>query len=222
MKIYAILQLAFVMYFGFDGYSQMYKNKLKFEDLRKSKVFKLSPFHFFDRSLNVQGEFFTSSTFKNSLLIGLTGMYRDDKNVADKGIALELQGRYYPRSFSADTIPFIRNKAAGFYLAYGAQLGINEKSTYNGYYYNNGSYNSEFRTKSAWVTPFFCFGYQVVAWETLYVDFYLGGAIKINDVSYSPEFAPSLNYAVDSEPSIFDRAYKGILPKIGFAVGIGI
>ena len=221
MKKYRLI--VFAMFLGITSYAQTYNSRIKFEDLRSKKIFKLSPFHFFDRSLNVQGEFFTSPTYKNSLLVGLTGMYRDDKNKSDKGIALEIQGRYYPRAFSADTTPYIRNKAAGFYLAYGAQFGINETSEISGstdlitrIYTSN-----DLKTKSAWVTPFFCFGYQVIAWETLYVDFYLGGAIKINDVTYSPEIQTGSNF-FNSEPSIFDRVYKGILPKIGFAVGIGI
>jgi hypothetical protein len=220
MKRFAIL--IFIILLGYEGLSQTYNNRIKFEDLRKNKIFKLSPFHFFDRSLNVQGEFFVSPTYKNSLLIGLTGMYRDTKNRTDKGISLEVQGRYYPRAFSADTMPFIRNKAGGFYLAYGAQFGVNENKEISGLWDINGVYSSnDLKTKSAWVTPFFCFGYQVVAWETLYVDIYLGGGMKINNVSYSPDIQKNSNF-IEEDPSIFDRAYKGIIPKLGFSVGIGI
>jgi len=216
MKRYTIL--LFVLFLGFSSYAQTYNSRVKFEDLRRKKIFKLSPFHFFDLSLNVQGEFFTSPTYKNSLLIGFTGMYKDTKGKSDQGFALEIQGRYYPRAFAADTAPFIRNKAAGFYLGYGAQLGANENTSRSGF---NNLISQNFKTESAWVTPFFCFGYQLIAWETLYVDFYLGGGIKINNVSYTPD-VNRISSFIDEDPSIFDRAYKGVIPKIGFAVGIGI
>jgi hypothetical protein len=218
-----ILSLSFLIIFlGLDGYSQTYNTRVKFEDLRKNRIFKLSPFHFFDRSLNVQGEFFVSPMYKNSLLIGLTGMYRDTKNRTDQGISIEIQGRYYPRAFSADTMPYVRNKASGFYLAYGAQIGANEKKEISGFWDRNGVYSSnDLKTNSAWVTPFFCFGYQIIAWETLFVDVYLGGGMKINNVSYSPEIQRNSNF-IEEDPSIFDRAYKGIIPKLGFSVGIGI
>ena len=205
------------LFLSIHGNSQSLMGKIKYEDLRKKVVFRLSPFHFIDHSIQIQGEFFTSNSFKNSLQISLVGMYQDEPTRQDNGISLELQGKYYPRSFASDTMPWIRNKAAGLYLGYGTQLGINESSDS---YTTNMSTLNTIKYSSVWITPFFCFGYQMILWETLYLDVYLGGGIKINDVTQEGLINPNENY--QENPDIFNRHYKGIIPKIGFTFGIGI
>lgn len=190
----------------------------KFEDLRKPNIFKLSPFHFFDYSLNGTFEVFDRKNYKRSLIISLTGTYRDQRNYSDKGGAIEIGGRYYPRAFRADSIVWGRNRAYGIYLGYGVQVGLNSQNRIDTYYTINGNpMTQDHKINSKWATPYFCIGYQILAFETLYIDVYAGGGMKLNEVSYTNR---SVDY-IYSEPNIFDRDYKGIIPKMGFTIGIG-
>jgi len=222
-----LLSIAIVLFVGFQAHSQYNNGRVKFEDLRKKVIFKLSPFHFIDKTLNVQTEIFTDAQYKNSFQISLNGMYQSNRTVSDIGGSIELQGRYYPRSFKPDTMPWVWNKVAGLYFGYGAQLGANEywKSSYEPVYDAFKNYVGDVEGKrtwnSQWVTPFFCFGYQLIVWETLYIDVYLGGGIKINSVTRKFENIQN-NDLNNDNPVIFDRYYKGIIPKMGFSIGIGL
>lgn len=194
--------------------------KKEFKDVRKNMVFGLSPFHFFDNSISVSGEFFSKS-YKKSVRLALTGIYRDNKRLSDKGFAMELSGRYYPKSFECDSMVWGRNMASGIYLGYGAQAGLNEYIQYDLMFYNQNSSTTEYidiKETSLWVSPFVCFGYQFTLYEVLYVDVFVGGAIKFNDVDRSN---PVLGYG-EENPNIFQREYKGIMPKIGFTIGLGL
>jgi hypothetical protein len=204
-------------------------NRKPFKDIRKKTIFSLSPFHFFDNSFSVATEMFLSNTYKTSLRIALTGMYADNLDKSDKGIALEVSGRYYPMAFDCDSLVWGRNQASGIYLGYGAQAGINNyrKTTINSSYYDpiSGQYvYSDIVTKreSVWISPFVCFGYQFTVYESIYVDVYIGGAMKMNEVNTTIDGRQLQNSPYQQEnPSIFDRNYKGILPKAGFTLGIG-
>lgn len=205
------------IFFSILAQAQNPAQRPKFEDLRKPHVFRLSPFHFFDFSLNGTLEIFDSRTYKRSLIVSLTGIYRDQRNYSDKGGALEVGGRYYPRSFRADSIVWGRNRAYGIYLGYGVQLGINTQRNINQFDPNGLPSTWISEIESRWATPYFCIGFQILAFETLFIDVYAGGGMKLNEVSYSNQMQ---NY-INTEPSIFDREYKGIIPKMGFTIGIG-
>lgn len=195
---------------------------IKFEDLRRRSVVKLSPFHFFDRSIQLNGEFFKEN-YKTSLVTGFTGTYRDDKEVSDQGFALEFQVRHYPRSFKVDTSRWVENGANGFYFGISVSAGSNVYKSKSEYY--SSSYNVSTRSTTAnshWITPSVLLGYQVVVWEAMYLDFYVGGGIKMNDVKKSTS-VPGVNPELEmTNGSIFSRYYKGILPKLGFTLGVGL
>jgi hypothetical protein len=194
--------------------------KKEFKDVRKNMVFGLSPFHFFDNSISVSGEFFSKS-YKKSVRLALTGIYRDNKRLSDKGFAMELSGRYYPKSFECDSMVWGRNMASGIYLGYGAQAGLNEYIDFAFQYYDPiamKDFSIERKKTSIWVSPFVCFGYQFTFYEVLYVDVFVGGAIKFNNVDRSN---PVIGYD-EENPNIFQREYKGIMPKIGFTIGLGL
>lgn len=195
-------------------------SRVPFEDLRRPFILKLSPFHFFDNTLHLGGEIFLHKTFKNSIYLGLNGTYVDNHSKVDQGGALEIQYRHYPRSFRADSSSFIRNGGNGFYVGMGATFGINKYQAKD-YYFSNGT--GTYTINSQWITPHVIFGYQLIAWEALYFDVYLGGGIKINDVSYTIPNGSSTDLENDiiAQASIFDRFYKGILPKAGFTLGVG-
>lgn len=196
--------------------------KVKFEDLRRPFILKISPFHFFDRTLNVGGEIFMDKTYKKSMYVAVNGTYQDNSRRMDKGVSADLQFRYYPRFFKADSAGWIRNSASGFFVGIGATIGTNKLEELDYYdYTNNQQY--KYSINSQWVTPAIVFGYQFIAWEALYFDVYLGGGIKINDVSYKTENNnPNFSTDVISEANIFSRYYKGILPKAGFTLGVGL
>jgi len=214
-QFFAASAFAFLISFGSFG-QQM--GRVKFEDLRKPLIFRISPFHFFDRSLQIQTEFFDTKDYKKSFQLSVTGTYRDDNRISDLGFSMELQGRYYPRKFSVDSLPWVRNKAFGLYFGYGVQFGFNEYEISD---FSQNPFQDNLKINSRWATPFFCFGYQLIVGEALYIDFYLGGGLKFNNVEYEYNDA-SMNFEQYNEPSIFDRAYKGIIPKVGFTVGIGL
>lgn len=197
-------------------------SRVPFEDLRRTFILKLSPFHFFDNTLHLGGELFLHKSYKNSIYLGLNGTYVDNRSKVDQGGALEIQYRHYPRSFRADSSSFIRNGGNGFYVGMGVTLGINKYQAKD-YYFSSSSENGTYTINSQWITPHVIFGYQLIAWEALYFDVYLGGGIKINDVKYNIPNGFSTDFENDiiSQANIFDRFYKGILPKAGFTLGVG-
>ncbi|MCC5945914.1 MAG: hypothetical protein JJT94_13365 [Bernardetiaceae bacterium] len=59
----------------------------------------------------------------------------------------------------------------------------------------------------------FLLGYQFSLWENVMFDMYAGGGLRINGgASRSNNF----------DDGIFSRRYEGILPRIGFSIGIGL
>ena len=196
--------------------------KVKFEDLRKPIVIKLSPLHFFDRSIQVNGELFKKN-FKTSLLLGFTGTYRSDKEVIDKGGSLEIQFRHYPRTFRADTNNWYRNSAAGFYVGLSASVGVNAYTVLTQSYVSS-TQTLEYSTtaNSQWVTPSVLIGYQLIVWESMYLDFYVGGGIKLNNVEKSTNIPGADPDDQLNNTSLFSRYYTGVLPKLGFTLGIGL
>lgn len=223
MKSLICLQSLFFLFvsIGF-GQTKSYaqSGRIPFEDLRKPVVLKVSPFHFFDNTLQVGAEFFKTKTFKTSLFAAANVTYRPGQRISDNGGSIELQARHYPRGFKADSSGWVRNSASGFYLGFGANIGYNEYIDKE--YYFNSSLPEKITVTSQWVTPSVVFGYQLIAWEALYLDIYLGGGIRINDVKYSSTPSGPTEEDYFSNSSIFSRYYRGILPKAGFTLGIGL
>lgn len=223
---YLMLPLFFILAFSTQsqaqsngsGKSYNSNGKVKFEDLRRPVVLKISPFHFFDNTLHLGCEIFKTSTYKVSLMVAGNLTYREGRTISDKGGSFEFQARYYPRGFKPDSTSWIRNSASGFYIGLGATLGTNE--------YKENIYdmvdNSFVQANSQWVTPAVVFGYQLIIWDALYLDLYLGGGMKVNDVVYK-SFSTNTKAEdyLSSNSSIFSRYYKGILPKAGFTLGVG-
>jgi len=200
-----------------------------YEDLRKPNVIKISPLHLFDNQFQLTGEFFKKSDYKSSFVVSGNFIYADNDRVSDQGFALDLQRRIYPRSFSSDSTPFYRNSAGGFYLGLGMQLGYNEyrdKSisrivNKQGYPYDYFSEKLNVHTQNKWAQPYVVLGYQVIVWDALYIDFFVGGGLKMNFVSKS---APDASLNMDdyyTDPDIASRYYKGIIPKAGITMGVG-
>ncbi|HRH34625.1 MAG TPA: hypothetical protein PKY12_06175 [Catalimonadaceae bacterium] len=219
MKSIPFLLITFLLgYSAAFAQTKSYSGRIPFEDLRKPVVLKVSPFHFFDNTLQVGAEFFKTKTFKTSVFAAANITYRPGQKISDNGGAVELQVRHYPRGFKADSSGWIRNSASGFYLGFGANIGFNEYIDKE-YYFS--SFPEKVTVKSQWITPSVVFGYQLIAWEALYLDLFLGGGIRINDVKFTSASNTVSEEDYMTNSNIFSRYYKGILPKAGFTLGVG-
>jgi hypothetical protein len=212
--------------------------KIEYEDLRKPTVIKISPFHLFDNQFNVSMEFFNKTTYRSSIAIAANCIYADNAKVADQGFSLDIQKRIYPRGFSSDTVAYYRNGAGGFYVGFGIQLGYSEYRDKNisEWFFridtikdgtNKIPVRSDYEikrnvmTRNIWALPYVELGYQFIIWEALYIDCFLGGGVKINNVTKS---SPDKSLNLDTyynDPGILKRYYKGIIPRIGLSLGVG-
>lgn len=196
-----------------------------FEDVRRPALIKLSPFHFLDRSIQLSSELFTKN-YKSSYTIGLVGTYRVDSRIIDQGVAFELQARRYPKLFHVDTTGgWSENRAEGFYFGFSVVAGYNtyQENSIQYQYINNNSIAVNYFSKaeSRWITPAVLFGYQFTLLEVMYLDVYVGGGIKMNDVKKTTDLPSVESQTVLNEGSIFERYYRGILPKVGLTLGMG-
>lgn len=203
--------------------------KKNFEDLRKPIVLKLSPFHFFDRQLSLTGDFFDKS-YRRSTAITLNLIYADNSRVYDVGTSLQMERRFFPRGFMPDTSNPNRNGASGFYFGMGLQLGYseyNDLERYRSSIYdpNTGMMiytNDDVSITSMWASPMVSLGYQLILWDALYLDAYVGGGIKFNQTEKK---ANKKSLDIDQyyqDPDIISRHYKGIIPRVGITLGIGL
>jgi hypothetical protein len=186
------------------------------EDLRRPFILKLSPFHLFDNTLHLGGETFLNKTYKSSIYLGLGGTYADKKLKSDIGGSVDLQFRYYPRTFHIDSSSSLQSAASGLFIGFGITCGINElRKKDNGQFYSD-SYD----ITSQWITPSVVLGYQIIQWESLFVDVFIGGGMRITNVTYTAS-SPSFENDVLSNGNLYSRYFKGVLPKAGLTIGLG-
>lgn len=200
--------------------------KKNFEDLRKPIIIKLSPFHFFDRQLSLTGDFFDKS-YRRSTAITLNLIYADNSRVYDVGTSLQLERRFFPRGFMPDTSNPNRNSASGFYFGMGLQLGYSEFNDFEGnrqYYGPNPQQpdDDDVSITSMWASPMVSLGYQLILWDALYLDAYVGGGIKFNQTEKTANKKSMDISQYYQDPDIFSRHYKGIVPRVGITLGIGL
>ncbi len=99
----------------------------------------------------------------------------------------------------------------GVYYSVGFKAGYYKTEQQN---YYNGGYNDYTEIKLWGFSPSFTIGLQKTIWQVLVLDMFIGGAVGI------PAYTDG-KVEVDY-PSLFDPAYKGIYPKIGVKIGIGL
>lgn len=192
-------------------------------------VFKLSPQHFIDNSLKVGVERFKRER-SGSFAVFLTGMIDNDQfstysfDEGYDGIALEFQLRKYISAMKPTTSRQGKTFHQGVYGAAYAQGGYYEgASKGETYQYDpvtgNSTpvyYNYVHRITNGGFG--FTIGYQKTLWEVVFLEAFIGGGIQFsgNEVS---------GIKVDNYfngDGITDPAYRGILPKIGLNIGIGL
>jgi hypothetical protein len=203
--------------------------KKNFEDLRKPIVLKLSPFHFFDRQLSLTGDFFNKN-YRRSMAVTLSLIYADNSRIYDVGTTFQLERRFYPRGFMADTSNTLRNSASGFYFGLGFQGGYSEYHDLERYRIsiidpitNIVTFkDDDVQIQSMWIAPIVSLGYQIILWDALYLDAFVGGGIKFNQTE---KISSRVNVDLSQyyqDPDIFSRYYKGIIPRVGVTLGIGL
>lgn len=192
-------------------------------------VFKLSPQHFVHNSLKAGIERFNAD-HSGSFAFFVTGrlenneesFYREGYN----GLAGELQFRKYispmSRRVSKKGNSFHQGVYAAGYLQGGAYAG-RFRSEYGYYDPNTGtyvthiSYDYDERIINGGIG--FTMGYQKTLWQVVFVEGFIGGGIQFAERSVSGNQADN---TYDYYAGIVDPGYKGILPKIGLNIGIGL
>lgn len=169
-----------------------------FSAFSQSNLVKISPFHLLD------GTFYTSieKNLNNDRTIYLAGGYRLSDNGDDFGWMGELQIRKYLYRFTKSQ-----------------SLGDSPFSGVYGGIYANGKYFSEFDGDNYYSPEHYeikqveagvMMGIQMVFYKKLSLDFCVGGGLRASDISG--------NY--NRIPSFPERGYTGVVPKVGFEVGI--
>jgi len=191
-------------------------------------VFKLSPQHFTHNSLKAGVERF-NETHSSSFAIFLTGMM-GNKNESFygngyDGLAGELQFRKYISPMKSYTSKNNRPYHQG---VYGAA------------YLQGGYYTGEFRGQSQHYDPIsglytwenynytenianggfgFTIGYQKTLWQVIFLEAFVGGGVQLSSSRYTGMNGNAEDFR---DEGITSPLYRGILPKIGLHIGIGL
>lgn len=199
-------------------------------DLTLSRtIFKLSPQHFIHNSLKAGIERF-NKTHSGSFVFFVTGRLENEDNAFDRegydGLAGEIQFRKYISPMKVRT---------------SKKNNIFHQGIYGAAYLQGGSYSGKFSESQAVYDPVtgqyiqqsqytykesignygfgFTIGYQKTLWQVVFLEAFVGGGIQ---------FADRVITGNKPEPGFFDYSgiadpgYKGILPKIGLHIGIGL
>lgn len=191
-------------------------------------IVKLSPQHFTQNSLKAGLESFNKN-HSLSVAVFITGrMEKNEDSYAGEGydgIAGELQVRKYISPMKTVTSKKNRTFSQGIYGAV---------------YVQGGSYSGDFKSEYSYYDPSgapvtgvtydyedhvgnwgggFTIGYQKTLWQVIFLEAFIGGGLQFSDriiTGIKPD--PSYFYY----DGILDPYYRGILPKFGVNIGIGL
>ena len=198
----------------------LFANKLKAQDevvdTPSSVVVKLHPQQFIDKTFFLSLEKFNKK-FENSFSIGL-GLTSSNNYVNESGYKAEFQYRYFPLKFAEkkrqnSKSPYFGGIYAGIFLNHSYNVGESKYFSYNG-----GPDPVEITNKHT-VTAFnpgVLIGYQQTIFEILYIEAFVGGGIRTASIA---DTNPDEFYYNNG---IFDEDYRGVFPKIGFSIGLGL
>ena len=192
-------------------------------------VFKLSPQHFIHNSLKAGIEHF-NETHSSSTAFFVTGMIENKEYTFQgdgySGIAGEVQLRKYISPMKSYTSRHGKAYHQGVYGAAYLQGGYYSgdfKDAYSYYDPNTGGmvtqYQYDYNEKVTNGGFGFTIGYQKTLWQVIFLEAFVGGGVQFADKTRSG-VSPNPDY-YDYE-GITDPGYKGILPKIGLHIGIGL
>ena len=173
--------------------TKKYNNKLKF-----------SVVNFFDNTLFLSYE----RTMKNgnALFVGVGPLYANTNNEPKSGLRSELQYKLYI------TEKIKENSAKRIYFAPFFTYKFLEKK-YTSYYIDNNiwpNYTVQYHS----FCPGIIAGYSITVYNRINIDFYVGGGLKR---TFDGNFNGHINY---DNYNLWDPGYSGVIPKVGFDIGI--
>ncbi|MAD50390.1 MAG: hypothetical protein CMC95_03715 [Flavobacteriales bacterium] len=168
---------------------------------------KVSPFHFLDGTIYATYE----RALNNNNSFVLSGGYRLSDNGDEYGWMGELQLRKYV--FKPTINSSSESSLAGVYVGlYGNGKYFVETYT-NHFHYNNvyTEHNYEYDVKQ--IEGGVLMGIQILFSEKLSLDFFAGGGLRSSEFDHKP---------INLEFYSPERGYTGIVPKIGFDIGVSL
>jgi hypothetical protein len=193
-------------------------------------ILKLPPLHFTRSTFTLRYERLNSS-LSRSLQFGLdlTTMESSWNDYIEMGWGGDIEYRIYAGGFKQGTTQKGQTYGQGVYFApYAKGEFFNTEEEYWGEGRqdpNTGQWvNSQgtIERKIMAFTPGAVIGWQRSFWSVLHLDIYLGGGIRYtseerNFTDGQPAGALSFHYS-----GLWDRGYSGVVPRMGFNVGIGL
>jgi len=193
-------------------------------------IFKLSPFHFTQNTLKIGIEQFNSS--RTNSISGYVGVRTNPNpkfdtyaNEGFDGVLGELQFKKYvspiKEYISKRNKTVVQGVYAGVFVQGGSYSGnrtyqesVFDPATQT---YTDTTYDF---TEKIWNAGLgFTLGAQQVFWNAIIVDLYVGGGLQLADSSISGTNPPPSYYRYTTA---FDPSHRGIMPKIGIQIGIGL
>lgn len=193
-------------------------------------IIKFSPQHLFVNTLQGGVELFNSD-MRMSHNIHVLALFdpadpEDYFETSSTGIALEYMAKIYPNKFKVIKKPGSETPMGmygGFFAQAGSYTDKGVSETYD-------PINFQYTQKDVKVshTPFnigFVFGRQMVVSDFIYVDMHLGAGLRVGNSktdTYEITNSGRKRYNYLGSTSFPRHGYSGIMPRVGFSVGIGI
>lgn len=194
-------------------------------------VFKLAPFHFTQNTLKVGIENFNiDRSNSTSFYVGVRTNSNASEDVYNDngydGLLGEIQLKKYVSPIKAYTSKRNNTYKQGIYVGVFGQGGTYKGDhTYTEFNYDpitmtSTNINYKYSENVSNAALGFTLGVQRVLWDILFVDVYVGGGMQVAKTSTSGQIPPDNLFYNYHTP--FDPTYKGIIPKIGIQIGIGL
>ena len=193
-------------------------------------IFKLSPQHFIHNSLKAGIERF-NSTHSGSIAFFVTGRIENEDSGFNlhgySGVAGEVQLSKYISPMKMRTTKknnsFHQGIYGAAYLQGGSYAGEFSEQQYT-YDPNTGQQNPqtlyEYHESIANYGFGFTLGYQKTLWQVVFLEAFVGGGIQFSESTVTGGNKPEHSFFTYG--GIANPGYKGILPKIGLHLGIGL
>jgi hypothetical protein len=173
-------------------------------------IIKISPFHFAEGTFLLSYERLLGN--ERSSLMLLAGLHSREDNSMPRpsfGFQEELQYRFYvapPRNNAAGGVVYFKGFYAGPYAYH--RYRQRSREAYDPFLQATTIVNEDIHEVSAGVV----IGVQIAFANRLFLDFYTGGGIKR---SFGRDESVQMTYTP------IDLGYNGVIPKVGFQLGIG-
>lgn len=193
-------------------------------------IIKFSPQHLFVNTLHGGAEIFNDD-MRLSHNFSLLARYKpanpeDMDGRSSTGVAVEYMARFYPNKFKV-VKKLGSETPMGMYGGFFAQAGsYTDKGTIETYDPNTFQY--DLKDVKVTHTPFnigFVLGRQMVVSDFIYVDMHLGAGLRVsNSKTDTYEIARNgrKDYNYLNSTAFPLHGFSGILPRMGFSIGLGI